>query len=245
MLIHSTTLKTRKNKYMNLLPGSRKDFEKRYQLERGGTGLILSEAEIYLYDVLAGQDVEFEGVDEFIGELAILLRDWGGQKFFYEIPQKGINSDRTIKTLRDLAGQADDTHIRLYSARKATDVQNLFNWASTSNVAMTGFDGFAASASEDAPFKGHFGDRAHTVKHYNQKKGQGARLICLHLNASGSQEVRTVRNDPSFIAKGGEGSSAGGFGLKSENNYVSVALGKSRATWDHMKDKISRVELVK
>ncbi|MDR7334599.1 DUF4157 domain-containing protein [Roseateles asaccharophilus] len=236
--------KTETKKLIKLTPGSRKDFEKRYQREKG-TLLDLSEAQVTIYDTLAGQEVEFDSLDECLRELNQTLADWGGQKFFYETPLKGLKGETTVKKRNDVAGQNPGTDIKLYSARGADDVQALYDWATLNNIPTLNFTGFVqVGAAVEAPLKGHFGDRAHTVKHYRQKRASGARLICLHLNAAGSKEVRDVRDSPNFISKGGEGKSVGGFGLKSETGYVSVALGKAKATWDHLKGKIATVELV-
>lgn len=263
MKIHTDVHKLKK--YVDLEPGERKKFEERYKLETGQE-MKLSASQVVAFDTIAGQSVEFKSTEEFMGHLNKLVTDWGGQKFFYETPQHAKGGKKEIKERAPLAGQSADTNIKLYSARGAADVQSLFNWASANSIPTEGFDDYEAGDALDAPMKGHFGDRIHTIKHLRQKGGAeskqerrddapeaeaeedtpaaGAQVICLHLNAAGTREVKAVRNDPNFIKAGGEGASAGGFGLKSENNFISVALGKSKATWDHMKGRIALIQLV-
>ena len=188
----------------------------------------------YVFDVLAEQEVEFADVDEFINEITSLIQGWGGQKFFYEKPKKGI-----VEVLPDMTGQLENRTIKLYSARSADMVQNLFIWATQQGVPLEGFDSnFQVPEGQGpvtAPMKGHFGDRSHTVKHHRQKAAQGARLISINLTEEGSEALRKRKENPEHVALEGEGYEAGQFGIKTEKTYVSVALSDAGATWEYLK----------
>jgi len=194
-----------------------------------------------LFNVLATGTADFANLDDFIKEMNIARRDWGAQKLFYEKP-----GSLTAK-VSDVTGQEDNRTITLYSARGSEKVQRLLWWAFQNNIPVQGFEDegdfdllTARQASIEAPFKGHFADRSHTVKHMRQK---GGRLISIVLNASGSKALRDVKKDPESLKKGQEGYKRGAFGLKTEADFISVAIGVSSDTWDWLKDKILLIRL--
>ncbi len=194
-----------------------------------------------LFNVLATGTADFANLDDFIKEMNIARRDWGAQKLFYEKP-----GSLTAK-VSDVTGQEDNRTITLYSARGSEKVQRLLWWAFQNNIPVQGFEDegdfdllTARQAPIDAPFKGHFADRSHTVKHMRQK---GGRLISIVLNASGSKALRDVKKDPESLKKGQEGYKRGAFGLKTEADFISVAIGVSSDTWDWLKDKILLIRL--
>jgi len=61
------------------------------------------------------------------------------------------------------------------------------------------------------------------------------------LKPAASNELRELRKDPA--ASGGEGKVRGGFGLKKEATYLSVAIGNSRETWDFLRTRIQEIIL--
>ena len=194
-----------------------------------------------LFNVLATGTADFVDIDDFIKEMNIMRRDWGSQKLFYEKPES------LTAVLGDVEGQEANRTITLYSARGSEKVQRLLWWAFQNHIPVEGFEEegdfellTARQATIDAPFKGHFGDRSHTVKHMRQK---GGRLISIVLNASGSKALRDVKKDPESLKKGAEGYKRGGFGLKTEADFVSVAIGVNAETWDWLKDKILKIRL--
>ena len=194
-----------------------------------------------LFNVLATGTAEFVDLDDFIKEMNIMRRDWGAQKLFYEKPES-----LTAK-VGDVEGQEANRVITLYSARGSEKVQRLLWWAFQNNIPVEGFEDegdfeLLKSRQEkiDAPFKGHFGDRSHTVKHMRQK---GGRLISIVLNPAGSKALRDVMKDPASLRKGAEGYKRGGFGLKTEADFVSVAIGVNAETWNYLKDKIQKIRL--
>jgi hypothetical protein len=195
-----------------------------------------------LFNVLATGTADFVDLDEFIKEMNIMRRDWGAQKLFYEKPES------LTAVLGDVEGQEANRAITLYSARGSEKVQRLLWWAFQNNIPVEGIEDEGAfkllkSGQEkiDAPFKGHFGDRSHTVKHMRQKKDSF--LISIVLNSAGSRALRELKKDPANIAKGSEGYERGGFGLKTEADFVSVALGVNTETWTYLKDKIQKITL--
>jgi hypothetical protein len=245
MLIGGLNKKKRKE-LVKYKPGERLTFLEDYRAVKGhdlDLAAIGTDADgfAFLFDVLAKQeDTKFADVDEFIREVTILRRHWGGQKIFYEKPDKGETT-----TYPRVEGQENDDIIRLYSARSLVDVQNLYAWALANNITTEGFDGVnPAPNAVTAPFKGHLGDRSHTVMHYNQKKSSGVRLIGIVLTQAGSNALRARKANPENIAVGhAEGYVTGQFGLKAERTYVSVALSNAKATWDYLKDKIDKIVL--
>jgi hypothetical protein len=194
-----------------------------------------------LFNVLATGTADFVDLDEFIKEMNIVRRDWTAQKLFYQKPKS------LTEKLGDVEGQEAAPAITLYSARGSEKVQRLLWWAFQNNIPVEGFDEEGEfdllklrQEKITAPFKGHFGDRSHTVKHMRQK---GGRLISIVLNASGSKALRDLMKNPENITKSEEGYERGAFGLKSEEDFVSVGLGISSDTWDYMKGKILKIRL--
>jgi hypothetical protein len=127
-------------------------------------------------------------------------------------------------------------------------VQRILWWALQNNIPIEGFETHKrfrflkpGDAKIDAPFKGHFGDRSHTVKHMRQK--QDSFLISIVLNASGSRALTELKKDSENITKSAEGYERGALGMKSEADFVSVAIGASTETWDYLKDKIQLIRL--
>lgn len=139
--------------------------------------------------------------------------------------------------------QSPDRQVRLYSARGAPEISKLQAWAGQNGIKTTGFDKFTGAKTTGevgGPFHGHFGDRSHTVKYARQKKGGG--LICIVLTKAASNELRKAKQDPGNVAMtGGEGSVTGGFGFKTENTFVSVAIGEAAETWAFLKTRIEEI----
>jgi hypothetical protein len=194
-----------------------------------------------LFNVLATGTADFADLDDFIKEMNIMRRDWGAQKLFYEKPGS------LTEELGDVQGQEANRTITLYSARGKEKVQRILWWALQNNIPVEGFDRqrdfrflMPGDARIDAPFKGHFGDRSHTVKHIRQKSGY---LISIVLNPAGSKALTDLKDDPASLKKGAEGYKRGAFGLKTEADFVSVAIGESADTWDYLKDRIQKIRL--
>lgn len=195
-----------------------------------------------LFNVLATGTAEFVDLDDFIKEMNVMRRDWGAQKLFYDKPRS------LTEKPGDVEGQEADRTITLYSARGSEKVQRILWWALQNNIPIEGFEHQRrfrllrpGDPTIDAPFKGHFGDRSHTVKHLRQK--QDSVLISIVLNASGTKALRDLKKDEANITKSAEGYERGAFGLKSEADFVSVALGASSDTWDYLKNKIQVIRL--
>jgi hypothetical protein len=206
------------------------------------------------------KNMAFKDLDAFIAGVRVLIRDWGGQKFFYEKPNKA----GVIPNLDPVSGQSPDKLIRLYSARPSGDVQSLIRWALRNGIPLEGVkddpqhghlvNGGAkptASAKKEqnteehntGAFRGHLADRLHTLQHL-RVKGEGARVICIHLTPAGSDALRARRNEAGAISKGGEGSHPGVIGMKEEDAYVSVALGSAAETWNKaLKPHIAKITL--
>ncbi len=72
---------------------------------------------------------------------------------------------------------------------------------------------------------------------------KGGFLISIVLNSAGSRALRELKKDPANIAKGAERYERGGFGLKTEADFVSVGLGMNADTWNYLKDKIQKITL--
>jgi hypothetical protein len=195
-----------------------------------------------LFNVLATGTAEFVDLDDFIKEMNIMRRDWGAQKLFYEKPGS------LTEKVGDVQGQEANRTITLYSARGSEKVQRILWWALQNNVPIEGFDRQRSfrflkpgDPQIDAPFKGHFGDRSHTVKHMRQKKDSF--LISIVLNSAGTNALRELKKERTNITKSAEGYERGAFGMKSEADFVSVALGASADTWNYLKDKIQVIRL--
>jgi len=125
------------------------------------TGISRPEDFNLLFNFLAAANADYPDLKDFLKELAILRTTWGGQKFFYEKPD-GKNKLVEQAAVEGQVGQ----DIRLYSARGLADIQKLKVWADRAPmVPTTGFGGIVTVGIDDkqAPFKGHFADRAHTV----------------------------------------------------------------------------------
>ena len=194
-----------------------------------------------LFNVLATGTADFVDLDDFIKEMNIMRRDWGAQKLFYEKPGS------LTEELGDVRGQEANRTITLYSARGKEKVQRLLWWAFENNIPIEGFERQRdfqflkpGDVNVDAPFKGHFGDRSHTVKHMRQKSGY---LISIVLNSGGTKALKDLKKDPANITKSAEGYERGAFGMKSEADFVSVALGGNADTWNYLKDKIQKIRL--
>jgi hypothetical protein len=200
------------------------------------------------------ENMAFKDLDAFIAGVRVLIHDWGGQKFFYEKPTAGV-----IPNLERVSGQSSDNSIRLYSARPSGDVESLIRWALRNGIPLEGVKDDpqhghlvsggakpAASAKEEhntGAFRGHLADRLHTLQHL-RVKGEGARVICIHLTPAGSDALRARRNQGGVISEGGEGSSPGVIGMKAEKAYVSVALGLAADTWNKaLKPSIAKITL--
>ncbi len=219
-----------------------------------------------LFDVLAAApDIEYANLDEFLSSLQKMRSEWGGQKIFYEKalaaapkPIKGnakakkvVGKQKDAQTTGPMYAELPNVKfqesrtVRLYSARERAQIKDLYAWAIKNGVPTEGFDGFEVEPGKPAPrapFKGHFGDRSHTVKYARQKKGGG--LICIVLTEQASESLRKTKNEPGKVATdGGEGYEVGGFGFKLESTFVSVAIGESRETWDFLKGKIAKIIL--
>lgn len=184
------------------------------------------------------QEVKFENMDEFSEELNILLRNWEKQKVFYP----------TTSSMQDTE-QDEDSTVRMYSSRTLEGIDKLFLWARVNGIKRVGFSNYMSIRRvrgdvEGTPFKGHFGDRAHTIKHWNQKKnsGDGVGLISIDLNTSGVTAIESEKSQGK-IAKGGEGYQKGKIGLKNEKNFYSAAIGANVETWNKLKTQIQQIEL--
>ncbi|MGB8192725.1 MAG: hypothetical protein WCF67_12435 [Chitinophagaceae bacterium] len=188
------------------------------------------------------QEIEFQTLAEFENELATLKPNWEKQKVFYQ----------TDTAMGNTPQHANST-VRMYSARTLAVIDELYLWATANDIDTEGFadpahDYLAARNPNrqhlDAPFKAHFGDRAHTIKHWHQKQsaGGGVGLISIDLNPSGVTAIQKEKADKN-IKKGGEGYQAGKIGLKSEKNFYSAAIGDKKDTWDKLKSQIQKIVL--
>jgi hypothetical protein len=194
-----------------------------------------------LFNVLATGTADFVDLDEFIKEMNIMRRDWGAQKLFYEKPES------LTAVLGDVEGQEANRAITLYSARGSEKVQRLLWWAFQNNIPVEGFE-------DEEAFK--LLNRARRRSTYPSKVISGTGhtpsstcvrragfLISIVLNSAGSRALRELKKDPANIAKGAERYERGGFGLKTEADFVSVGLGMNADTWNYLKDKIQKITL--
>jgi hypothetical protein len=182
------------------------------------------------------QEIEFKDNAEFAAELATLLLNWEKQKVFYPT------------TTAVTTAQSADSTVKMYSSRSFGDIKQLYLWAN-GKVTLVGFEEFVAAQNPTgeapgAPFKAHFGDRAHTIKHWNQKKtaGTGVGLISIDMKPAGVTAIQKEKTE-GRIAKGGEGYVAGKVGLKHEKNFYSAAIGDKKETWDAIAPNIQQIEL--
>ena len=175
------------------------------------------------------QEVEYPTEDDFTIELAETKKRWANQGVFYAIEAWKKNKD--VK---------DD--VRLFSARPKDDGKALYAWATKNKIPVSGknLGALKGGGDTDAPLKGHFGDKAHTLKHWKQKSSSGSVcLITIVLNKDGVSALKGVSK---VEKKGGEGYDSENFGLKQESEFVSVAITNSSGVWNKLKKWIARVE---
>ena len=188
------------------------------------------------------QEIEFKDAAEFRAELAILLKNWEKQKVFYK------NNDTTVT-----AAQEANSTVRMFSSRNLDAIDKLYLWAVANDLQTEGFGSYMTTRTAQissiatapvAPFKGHLADRAHTIKHWHQKKtaGTGVGLISIDLKAAGVTAVQEARNGQK-ITGGGEGTKVGKIGFKAESNFYSAAMGETNATWDVLKPYVKQITL--
>lgn len=173
-------------------------------------------------------NVQFADQKEFDVELTRAGGDWDSQKVFY-------SADNLKNTTA--------TSLKLYSARSEEDASALYAWAKTNGITLSGKAFAMPKEVPTAPFAGHFGDRAHTIKHWRQKTsgGKKACLLIIKISEAGVKDMKAAT--PS---KGGEGKSKGGFGLKYEKGALSVAVGANNETWEWFKKSkiITSIEIL-
>ena len=201
-------------------------------------GQALTEDEKLVVSHWMKQEVEFKNQTEFLNELAALLPNWEKQKVFYP-------TETGVTTAQD-----PNSRVRLYSARSLDAIDNLYLWAKSNAITHVGFNAYVtarnpAGAAPRAPMKAHFGDRAHTMKHWNQKKSGGGHvgLVSIDLNTTGAAAINKRKTDEKISTGHGEGFVTGEIGLKHEKNFYSAAIGESSETWDALLNQIDQIEL--
>jgi hypothetical protein len=198
-------------------------------------GRDFTEEEKDIFNAWASCDVEFDTKDDFSKALTKAGGDeWASQKVFF--------SAKYLKG-KEKEGEYAADSVKLYSARVEDDAKALYSWAKAKGVTLSGkkLDP-VVTPTPDAPFKGHLGDRAHTIKHWRQKTsgGKNAYVLVLKLKKAG---VTAMLAAP-LASNGGEGYVDGKLGLKKEQNAFSVAISNNKTTWDYLKGILDSIEII-
>lgn len=190
----------------------------------------LTEVEERIITYWAKCEVEFKSLEIFTQELKTLKGSWDRQKLFYG-----------ESLFKEWAKSAEKSAPKLFSARPYMDAVKLYWWAKQEGLRLGGKHDYLSRTDQvttSAPFSGHFGDRAQTFKHRQQKSSGGGSvvLVIIELNPAGAKSLSGAK-----IESGGEGKNKGSFGLKQEKESISVAIGGSNETWTFLKNKISEI----